>query len=369
MGRFTLGAIVAVAVIVSAGASLLAEAQETQKKTGVPVKALKVGRTDKNVITGMGSLNCKNAVDLGFDVPGVIAEVLVKEGDRVNEGQVLVKLDQRTVDAEIAVEKAGVIAGQAEFNFQSSEYLKKEELFQKEAISDSELQKAVFERERSVASIQSAKRKVEAAETKKAKMSLVSPATGIISKIYIKAGEVVNYSAFKVLRLIECQEADAEIELGEKTYSLVGLNQQVNLTVDALPGRRFVGVIYHISPEVNPKNRTFSIRARVNNSDMILRPGMFVRGEIDVKKGGGPIVIPDSALLPKTGESDGVYVVKDGVALRRRVKIGRREMGRAHVLEGLGPGDLVIVEGQDKISDLADVAVTLTEDPWAGGEQ
>lgn len=356
-------------LILSVHSPGIAERQEAAPKTAIPVKALKVGRTDKSVITGMGSLSCKNAVDLGFDVPGIIAEILVKEGDRVNDGQLLVRLDQRTVDAEIAVEKAAVIAAQAEFNFQSSEYLKKEELFQKDAISDSELQKAVFERERSVASIQSAKRKVEAAETKKAKMSLFSPASGIISKIYIKAGEVVNYNTYRILRLIECQEADAEIELGERTYSLVGLNQQVNLTVDALPGRRFVGVIYYISPEINPKNRTFSIRARVNNSDMILRPGMFVRGEIDVQRGGGPIIIPDSALLPKKGDSDGVYVVKDGVAIRRQVKIGRREMGRAHVLEGLGLGDVVVVDGLDKISDLSDVTVTLMEDPRAGGEQ
>jgi len=327
----------------------------------VPVKAIKVGPPEKNIITGMGSVSCSNAVDMGFDATGVISEVLVKEGERVEEGQPLVKLDQRIVDCEIAVEKAAAAAAQAEFNLQSVEYLKKEELFKIEAISESELNRAAFEKERARAQIESTARKVESAETKKARMTLLAPMSGIISKVYLKAGEVVNYSSFKVLRLIDCHEADAEIEMGEKAYSVVAPDQTVSLLVDALPGRIFTGVVYQVSPEINPRNRTFSVKARVSNPGLLLRPGMFVRGEIDLTGDKGPVHIPDSALLPKASGSDSVYVVKDGVAIRRRVTVDRQGPGSVAVLDGLNQGDLVIVEGQDKISEFSEVSASIVE--------
>jgi HlyD family secretion protein len=135
-------------VIMTCVFSLIFAHGDEPPRAGIPVKAIKVGHPEKNIITGMGSVSCSNAVDLGFDSTGVISEVLVKEGERVEEGQPLVKLDQRIVDCEIAVENAAATAAEAEYNLQSAEYLKKEELFKKEALSESELNRAVFEKER-----------------------------------------------------------------------------------------------------------------------------------------------------------------------------------------------------------------------------
>lgn len=366
MPRSTCVLSLAMVVITCVFAPALAYGNEAPPQAAVPVKAIRVSPAEKNIITGMGSVSCTNAMDLGFDTTGVLSEVLVKEGERVEEGQPLVKLDQRVADCEIAVEKAAAAAAEAEHNLQSAEYLKKEELFNKEALSESELARALFEKERARAQIESTARKVEAAETKKARMTLLAPMAGVISKIYLKAGEVVNYSSFKVLRLIDCHEADAEIELGEKSYTLVGPDQSVSLVVDALPGRIFTGVIYQVSPEINPRNRTFNVKARVSNPGLLLRPGMFVRGEIDLTRGKGPVYIPDGAILPKEDGSDAVYVVKDGVALKRRVKIDRRDHGRVGILDGLNEGDLVIVEGQDKVAEMSDVSVSIIEDRGAG---
>jgi membrane fusion protein (multidrug efflux system) len=330
--------------------------------THIPVKAIRVGKSDQNTITGMGSLRCRSAVDLGFDVPGVIAQIFVKEGDKVSEGQALVKLDQRLVEAELAIEQAGVKAAGAEFEFQNAELEKKKGLFEKYAISESEFLKARFERERALASIESARKKVDSAQTKKDKMVLLAPSSGEISKLYLQAGEVTNYSAYKVLRVIDCREVDAEIELGEKIYSAVGKGQEISLLVDALPNRKFSGVIYHMSPEINPKTRTFTARARVANPDMLLRPGMFARAEIDISRISGPLLITEKSLINYPGGGEGVFIIKDGAAIRRRVKVGLRDLGKVQVTSGLNNGDIVVVEGNDRLSDLSKVSVTMVEE-------
>lgn len=334
---------------------------EGPEGTLISVKAIRVGRSDQNTVTGMGSLSCPNSADLGFDTPGVIAQIFVKEGDKVSEGQELVKLDQRAVDAEVAVEQAGLKAAAAEFDYQNAELEKKAGLFEKSAVSDSELSKAKFEREKALASIESSTKRVESAQIKKNKMVLQAPISGEISKLYLKSGEVTNYSSYKILRLIDCREVDAEIELGEKTYSAVGKGQKITIFVDALPHRKFSGVIYHVSPEINPKARSFTARARVANPDMILRPGMFARVEIDISRISGPLLIPERALISYPGGGHGVFIIKDGTAIRRKVKVGARDFGKVQVTSGLNNGDIVVVEGNDGLSDLSEVSVTMVE--------
>lgn len=323
------------------------------------VKAVRVAKGDKDIVSGMGSLKCRQAVDLGFEMTGVISEVPVKEGDRVAKNQVLAKLDQKQVDLEMAVRKAKLKTAIAQLDLARAEHAKKEELMQKEAIAEAELMRSAFEVQKSEAELDSAYKEVESVEGRKIQMTIRAPTPGIVAKIYLREGEVVNPQSYKVIRLIYCSEIDAEINLGEKLYPMIGPGQSVNVAVDALGGRKFVGTVQTISSEINPMNRTFIATVSIPNPDHILRPGMFARAEIDVAQAAGPVWIPAAALLPPSEGEDSVFVVKGGVALRRRIKVGRRDANRIEVLAGLQAGDVVIVEGQDKVSDLADVSVSI----------
>jgi len=351
--------LIAVAVAATGALAFVAHATLSEAAEPIKVKGVRVGKADKDLVSGMGSLKCRQAVDLGFEMTGVISDLPVKEGERVGKNQLLAKLDQRQVDLELEVRKAKLKTAVAQLDLARAEHAKKEELYQKEAISESELMRSAFEVQKAEAELESARKEVESAGGRKEQMTIRAPTPGIVAKIYLKEGEVVNPQSYKVLRLIYCSEIDAEINLGEKLYPMIGPGQTVSVVVDALGGRKFTGTVQTISSEINPANRTFTATIGIPNPDHILRPGMFARAEIDVGQAGGPVSVPVSALLPTTDGEDSVFVVKDGVALRRRVKLGRRDQQRAEILSGLQAGDVVIVEGQDKVSDLADVSVSI----------
>jgi membrane fusion protein (multidrug efflux system) len=154
---------------------------------------------------------------------------------------------------------------------------------------------------------------------------------------------------------------DAEIELGEKIYAVIGKGQEIMLVVDALPNRKFRGLISHISPEISPKTRTFTVRARLANPDMLLRPGMFIRAEIDISRISGPLLIPERALIKYPGGGEAVFIIKDGTAIRRKVRVGTRDVGKAQITSGLNNGDVVVVEGTDMLTDLSPVSATIVE--------
>lgn len=351
--------LLAVAVAASGALVFAALATHSAGAEPVKVKAVRLGKGDKDLVSGMGSLKCRQAVDLGFEMSGVISELPVKEGERVAKNQVLAKLDQRQVDLEMAVRKARLKTAVAQLDLARAEHAKKEELYQKEAISESELMKSAFEVQKSEAELDSTQKEVESVAGRKDQMTIRAPTPGIVAKIYLKQGEVANPQSYRVVRLIYCSEIDAEINLGEKLYPMIGPGQTVNVTVDALGGRKFTGTVQTISSEINPMNRTFTATVGIPNPDLVLRPGMFVRAEIDVAPAAGPVWVPVSALLPPVDGEESVFVVKGGLALRRKISIGRRDQERVEVLAGLQAGDVVIVEGQDKVSDLTDVSVSI----------
>jgi membrane fusion protein, multidrug efflux system len=327
---------------------------------GVNVGAIEVGRDGRRTLTGLGSVRCPNTVDLGFEIPGLISEILVREGDRVTAGQILARLDQTLVNADVEVQQARLKAAEAELRFRKAELAKMQELFNKEAISDTELKRAVYETEKAQAAIDLSEKEVESAKAKKKQMTLRAPHAGLVAKILLKEGEVVNYSSYQVMRLISCKEADAEIELAEKAYTSVTNGTNVRISVDALPGKTFFGRVYSVSPEINQKNRTFTAKARIANPNLSLRPGMFVRAEIDVTRAlAGPIWVPAAAVLHSTQGSDAVFIVKDGVAVRREVRTGRQTGNRVEIVSGLNSGEVVIVDGKKRVSDLSEVNVKI----------
>lgn len=168
----------------------------------------------------------------------------------------------------------------------------------------------------------------------------------------------------KVVTLIQCSKAWAEIELGEKLFSAARPGMPVTIKVDALEGKTFEGKLIRVAPQIDKKNRTFILKVEVDNSQWILRPGMFARAEINVSSDQDPMLIPGRAVQNLDSSGSGyVFVVKDGVALRRKVMVGKTLQDKAEIVKGLTKGDLVIIQGQDRISDLDEVSVDISENP------
>lgn len=335
---------------------------------GVPVKVLRVGEEiGKGAVSGMGSISCPRTLELGFDDTGVVGQILVDEGDLVQEGDILAKLDSSVLEAEKGATEAKLLSAQAEMNFCQNELAKKESLFSKNAISDTELKKTALELEKAKASLEYTRAEIRTLETRIRRKILNAPISAIVSQRHVEVGSVIMPGSNKVVSLIQCRKAFAEIELGEKLFSTVKPGMSAKIWVDALGGRAFEGKLIRIAPQIDKKNRTFILKLEIDNADWTLRPGMFVRADISLSKGQEPVWIPQKALAGSSSTSPSfVFVVKDGVALKREVQVGAKSGNKVEILKGLTKGDLVVIDGLNRIADLEDVNIEIVEDASVG---
>ena len=135
--------------------------------------------------------------------------------------------------------------------------------------------------------------------------------------------------------------------------------QPVAVSVDAYPGDTFTGRITAVAPKTDVAGHSLEVRAILPNKELKLRPGLFVR--IDVSLGVKPdaIMIPEQAIWP-LGQDKVVYVVQDGKAFQRKVRIGDRQPGSVEIVDGLEPGEVIVTAGQMKLFDGASVQAAAT---------
>ena len=139
-----------------------------------------------------------------------------------------------------------------------------------------------------------------------------------------------------------------ELNVPERFISRVAEGQKIELMVAAFPGEKFVGEVYFIAPQLDPTNRTGLVKAKVANSNLRLKPGMFASLDLTLKVKDQAVVIPEAALMPQ-GDRVMVYVVDEQMTAQLRpVKPGLRQAGRVEIMEGIKEGETVVVEGWQK---------------------
>ncbi len=186
---------------------ILAEGRAEPRK----VVALQVGaEIPSQTFSGMGSISCPHILELGFDETGLISEILVEEGDNVGHGQVMARLDSSVLAAEKRAARARLASVEAELRYYQNELEKKEALYSKNALSDTDLKKAALDVEKAKASIEYTRAEIQTIETKMKKRILVAPCAGLVAKKHVDVGSVIMPGANKVITLIQCSKAWAE---------------------------------------------------------------------------------------------------------------------------------------------------------------
>ncbi len=338
--------------------SVMVVASAAEKFVPPTVKAMRISpQAEENILTGMGSIACPRSIELGFDDTGVIAQMFVEEGEAIQQGQVIASLDDSSFRAARLVAEAKLQAARAEVAFYANELTKKESLLNKKAVSDAEFNRAVFELQKAEAAVAVAQAELQRIDIELQKKILIAPISGIVAKRYLDVGSPVVPGSNKTILLIQCNDVFADIELGERLFPSIKVGQPVRVKMDALGGKMFAGTVFRIGSEIDKKSRTFIIKVKVANPKFVLRPGMFARAEIILSEGSAPVYIPEKALIhtSKDGSAADLFVIKNGVSLKRKVTLGESNEGRIQILRGVSAGDVVIIEGQNRTSDLDEV--------------
>jgi RND family efflux transporter MFP subunit len=184
--------------------------------------------------------------------------------------------------------------------------------------------------------------------------TLRSPIAGAVARRHANPGESVRENT-AVLTIVRADPLKFSGTVGERAALALRLGQTLRLRVEPVPGRTFAGRVTRVSPAVEVASRTALLEAEVPNRDGLLKPGLFARGTVVVREDQGVAFVPDRAVSYFAGLTR-VFVVADGVARERSVRLGPGAEGRVEVVEGVKPGEQVATSGLAQLHDGAPVA-------------
>ena len=321
------------------GASVAVEVSEArQSRSSVDIRAV-------------GSLLSDETVQLAPEIAGRISEIVFAEGRPVKQGDAIVKLDDALVAAELSQAKARLTLAEAN-NARARALSRTGNVTERS-------------RDEAVSSFETARAEVELAETRLAKHVLRAPFDGTAGVRTVSVGAYVP-AGTEIVNIEKIDRLKVDFKVPEVHLRDVRVGQEIEISVDALPGKVFKGEIYAINPMVDVNGRALSIRGRIENLDMVLRPGLFARLLVKGLSETEVVLVPESAILPRGGDNF-VYRIDDGKAVESRVRLGSRRNAEVEVIEGLAARSTVVTAGQQKLRDGARVEILSRAQPPAAG--
>jgi membrane fusion protein (multidrug efflux system) len=313
---------------------LFAHAQAPGGPPFIPVNMMQVSETPVSTrVSAVGALIAEDSVVLRPEIDGVIQKIQFAEGQPVKKGAVVVTLDA-------AEQRARVAAAEADLKLAESRFRRSEELVAQNFISRQALDEAR-------ANLDITRARLAQEKVALDKTVIRAPFSGVAGLRQVSPGAYVN-KGDDIVRIDALARLKLEVPVPEVYLSKVRVGLPVTVTVDALPGQSFSGNVHAIDPVIDSVSRNVRVRARIANPKNVLKPGMFARVSADLGGKASAILVPEQVIVPRADGSY-VFVVIDGKAQLRPVKLGRREPGRVEVVEGLKAGETIVLDGQIKL--------------------
>ena len=300
-------------------------------------------------VLAVGTLRANESVIVKPEIPGRIIEIGFTDGAHVARGQLLLRLDDLVLAAQ--VEQARAELGLARTNFERTEDLAKRNYVSGSA------------RDQAAATLKVQAARLELAQAQMAKTRIVAPFAGVLGLRNVSVGDVVKESA-ELVMLEDVSSMKVDLRLPERFLGQLRKGQSIRLRIDAFPGREFIARLDALDVQVDANGRSLLARGVLPNPDASLRAGMFAKARILLREKPAAIVVPEEAILPSGGQAS-VYRVVDGKAIRTQVETGMRLDGKVEILSGVAGGELVVTAGQLRLRRDA-MPVTVTEQAASG---
>jgi membrane fusion protein (multidrug efflux system) len=302
-------------------------------------------------ISAIGSLKTIEDVTLSAKRSGIIQKILVKEGDRIKKGQILVQLDD--VDARLQLEKAeaAVMQAEATLEMDRTTLVRYQKLLETKVIPQQTYDDLAFKVKLDESRLALAKTDLNMAKQYLLDHQIVSPIDGVVDLKIAAIGEHVNVAPKDmILKIIQMDPLDLEFHVPENVVGTIRAGSKIQFTLKAFSEEKFFGVLQYISPTADPATRNVKMKAQVRNPNYRLKPGFFA--EVTLQTGGNPaaLIIPESALFSQEGKFY-TFTVQDGIAKRKEVETGVRFDGKVEILKGIKIGERVVTAGHEQLSD------------------
>lgn len=324
-----------------------------------PVSVDRVEKREiEKTISFVGNLEPVEKATIVPDISGKLWKIYVDVGERVKKGQVLAELDHRHIDLQLEQAKAGFEVAKANLEDAKTNYLRMEKLYRENAISSQQFEKVKLAYEAAQAQFQQAQAALNLAQYQRDVSIMKAPFDGVIVERLAEEGDVINPmmgsfgSRGGVLVLMNFSKIKVDLDVSEKDIAQVKKGQRAYLEISSYPGRRFMGEVTIVNLAADAMTKTFKVRAEFDNPDLLLKPGTFGTVTIVVEYKKDVLAIKKEGLM-----EDSVFVVENGIARKRKVKIGIENNTHIEVMEGLREGELYVVEGVLGLKDGAKLKI------------
>lgn len=349
------------------------------KKTKATVELARKGEII-SIVTATGTVKAQSDVEISADVMGRIEELPVKEGDAVNDGQLLVKIDDLSRQMDVAQAKGSLLSAKSAYEKNRMELEREKQIFAKGHSSQARLDIVENLFEQSLAQVQISKATLDRALDQLDKCTIRSPMDGTVTKLNSEKGENVvigtmNNPGTVIMVISDLSAIEIEAEVDETDIAYVAVGQEVEIMLDAFPDTTFHGEVIQVgnsavASSYGATNQVTNFLVKVLISELVenIKPGMTASIDITTDRKDGVIKVPAGAVVMRpegTGEEDdetpaeddeakefsddrdkedidGVFVCIEGKAKFIPVKTGIRDQQYVEITLGLAEGDSVI---------------------------
>ncbi|NQU64707.1 MAG: efflux RND transporter periplasmic adaptor subunit [SAR324 cluster bacterium] len=319
-----------------------ADTKSAERKKITNVEVIKLSpRKLMNYATYIGHLKPANRVTLSSEIPGVIQKAAILTGQSIKKGEVLIQFETQKLLLNKRLTESNYSLALMDYEREQSLFLKNLSTLAKVSALKNRLD---------INKVQLDMTKLELEKSK-----IISPLNGVIAKKYVEEGEYIGLGKM-IVEVIDIDSVLAVVNIPELEIRFVKLNKQINITLDALKGKQYVGFIKTISLEADPKSRSFAAEVEILNPDRDLLPGMLARLKMLTLSIDRQVLIPRHTIQEEENGSF-VYIVKDNRSVKKRIEIGISVNNEVQVVSGLNFGDFIVETGQQLITDQEPVKV------------
>jgi len=316
-------------------------AQNTTPVIVAPVKATNLSGN----IEALGDLEAVNNVNLTSQVTDYIVGIYFEDGQRVQQGDILIKMDTADEQALLAEEQARLHEAQRQVN-------RLNPLIEKMAAS-----KSALDTQKSLLAI--SKAKIQGIQTAINKRTLKAPFDGVMGLRRISIGSLAQ-PGMQLATIDEDRQMKLDFTVSADQLSHLQPGLTVTATTTAYPDKTFTGTLVSLDSRVNPVTRMISGRVIIDNPDYQLKTGLLMRVNIEGEEKPA-ILIPEEALISESGQHY-VYVIENAgnqtTVRKQAITIGARPDGSLAITSGLKTNEQVVIHGTLRIHDGSEVSIT-----------
>ncbi len=335
------------------------------RNRGVEVQVEKVRKGDvKETVRADGEIRAQNQVEIGADVSGRIVSIPVKEGDWVKKGDTLCIIDQRVYLTQLKQERARLAADQARFITVKNQFERSKKLFEDSLISRADYEKAYSEYQSMLAQLKADSLSLIAAKDRLDKTVILSPVSGQVLAVNKEVGEMaivgtINTPGSVIMVVADRSSMLVRAQVDETEVVKIKPGQVAKIEVDAFPDTNFMGYVDRIagapqtSATATVQGVSYLVDVVFKDPPENLLPGMSATCDITVAEAHDVPIVPIQALGRRNGRNI-VFVIKDGVAHQKEVKLGVMGERFVQIVSGLKPGDVIATGPFDVLRKLKD---------------